>query len=135
MKSLFIIVSGFAIDHQPDDRKRDLYAEIYGLPKDSGLILNLAQVNSAAPSISKMFDSFFLDHIRRFHANAGPIETWNKIEEAYYQDKKENISAPVEIRCQWLRDIGFQEVDCFFKTFELSLFGARKHPARPMQRT
>ena len=36
--------------------------------------------------------------------------------------EKENIPAPVETQCQWLRDIGFQEVDCFFKTFELALF-------------
>jgi hypothetical protein len=50
----------------------------------------------------------------------------NEIENMYYQDKKENIPAPVEKQCQWLRDIGFQDVDCFFKTFELALFGGRK---------
>jgi hypothetical protein len=50
----------------------------------------------------------------------------NEIEKAYYHDKNENIPAPVETQCQWLRDIGFQEVDCFFKTFELALFGGKK---------
>ena len=48
--------------------------------------------------------------------------------EAYYNrpDKKENILTPVDIQCQWLRDIGFQDVDCFLKIFELALFGGRK---------
>ncbi|OPY78691.1 MAG: tRNA (cmo5U34)-methyltransferase [Syntrophorhabdus sp. PtaU1.Bin153] len=120
-----IIVSGFAIHHQSDERKRELYAEIFGLLNEGGLFLNLDQVSSASPSISQIFDCFFLDHIQRFLIDFG-LNEMSKIEEAYYQDKKENIPAPVEAQCQWLRDLGFQEVDCFFKTFELALFGGRK---------
>lgn len=125
-KSFDIIVSGFAIHHQPDDRKRTLYHEIYGLLNEGGLFLNLDQVSSATPSIGEIFDRFFLGHIRRFHASAKPDETMQEIEAAYYRDKRENIPAPVETQCQWLREIGFQSVDCFFKTFELALFGGRK---------
>jgi len=125
-KPFDVIVSGFSIHHQPDERKRELYAEIYGLLRDGGLFLNLEQVSSATTSINELFDSFFLDHIRRFHANAGLNITMQEIEEAFFQDKKENIPAPVEAQCQWLRDIGFQDVDCFFKLFELALFGGRK---------
>jgi len=121
-----VIVSGFAIHHQPDGRKRELYAEIFCLLREGGLFLNLDQVSSATPPISKLFDSFFLNHLRHFHTNARPNITMQEIEEAYYQDKKENIPAPIETQCQWLRDIGFQDVDCFFKTFELALFGGRK---------
>jgi tRNA (cmo5U34)-methyltransferase len=124
-KPFDIIVSGFAIHHQPDDRKRELYAEVYGLLSKGGLFLNLDQVSSATPAINRLFDSFFLDHIQRFHTHAKPNITMHEIEEAYYKDKKENIPAPVEAQCQWLRDIGFQDVDCFFKTFELALFGGR----------
>ena len=125
-KPFDIIVSGFAIHHQSDERKMDLYAEILGLLSDGGLFLNLYQVSSATVSIGKLFDSFFLDHMQRFIKNNRPNITMHEIEEAYYQDKKENIPAPVERQCQWLRDIGFEDVDCFFKTFELALFGGRK---------
>ncbi|HYA13718.1 MAG TPA: class I SAM-dependent methyltransferase [Syntrophales bacterium] len=125
-KPFDIIVSGFAIHHQPDDRKRELYTEIYELLSEGGLFLNLDQVSSATPSISKLFDSFFIDHLRHFHMNARPNITMHEIEEAYYKDKKENIPAPIETQCQWLRDLGFQDVNCFFKIFELALFGGRK---------
>jgi tRNA (cmo5U34)-methyltransferase len=125
-KPFDIIVSGFAIHHQPDERKKELYAEIDGLLSNGGIFLNLDQVSSATPSINALFDSFFLDHIRHFHANARLDITMQEIEEAFFQDKKENIPAPVGMQCQWLRDIGFQDVDCFFKTFELALFGGRK---------
>lgn len=125
-KPFDIIVSGFAIHHQPDERKRGLYTEIYGLLSDGGLFLNLDQVSSATDSIGKLFDSFFLDYMKRFITNNRSNITMHEIEEAYYQDKKENIPAPVERQCQWLNDIGFEDVDCFFKTFELALFGGRK---------
>ena len=53
---------------------------------------------------------------------------WQTIVEFYYNraDKKENLLTPVNTQCQWLRDIGFQDVDCFLKVFELALFGGRK---------
>ena len=53
-----------------------------------------------------------------------------EIEKDYYQgpDKKENILASVEMQYEWLRDVGFQDVDCFFKVFELALFGEGNHP-------
>ncbi|MEN6623750.1 MAG: class I SAM-dependent methyltransferase [Smithella sp.] len=125
-KPFDIIISGFAIHHQPDERKGKLYAEIYELLAVGGLFLNLDQVISATTPIGKLFDSFFLDYMQRFISNAGPGITMNEIKDMYYQDKKENIPASVEKQCQWLRDIGFQDVDCFFKTFELALFGGRK---------
>jgi hypothetical protein len=46
----------------------------------------------------------------------------------YYNrsDKDANILAPVEIQCEWLRAIGFTDVDCYFKAFELAVFGGRR---------
>lgn len=125
---LDVVVSGFAIHHQPDDRKKELYAEIYGLLSEGGIFLNLEHVKSATPSGSALFDSFFVDNLLRFHRKTTPAKTRLEIEETYYQrpDKEENILAPVETQCQWLRDTGFQDVDCFFKVFELALFGGRK---------
>ena len=132
-----IVISGFAIHHQPDDRKRELYAEIYGLLSEGGVFLNLEHVSSATPSGSALFDSFFVDHLLRFHRDTTPSKTRQEIEEAYYQTpaRKENILAPVETQCQWLRDIGFQDVDCFFKVFELALFGGRKASNKSLHRT
>jgi tRNA (cmo5U34)-methyltransferase len=127
-KPFDVIVSGFAIHHQPDDRKKKLYSEIYGLLGEGGVFLNLEHVSSATLSVSALFDSFFVDHLLCFHKDTVPNKTRQEIEEAYYQqpDKEENILAPVEEQCQWLRDLGFQDVDCFFKIFELALFGGRK---------
>ncbi|MEM7650301.1 MAG: class I SAM-dependent methyltransferase [Cyanobacteria bacterium P01_A01_bin.70] len=123
-----VVISGFAIHHQPDDRKQALYAEIYDRLTPGGVFLNLEHVASATPAGEVLFDEFFIDDLYAFHAQTNPTVEREAIADKYYRrgDKVENILAPVEQQCQWLRDIGFRDVDCFFKTFELALFGGRK---------
>ena len=124
-----IVVSGFAIHHQPDERKKALYGEIYSLLSSGGLFLNLEHVSSATPEISTLFDDYFIDSLQAFHQSENPAKTREEIATTYYNrpDKVENILAPVDRQCKWLREIGFQDVDCFFKVFELALFGGRKN--------
>jgi tRNA (cmo5U34)-methyltransferase len=125
-----VVVSGFAIHHQPDARKQALYAEIHSRLLPGGVFLNLEHVSSATRSGEQLFDDFFIDHLLRFHKSTRPDTTRQEIEATYYNrpDKKENILAPVDVQCAWLRQIGFQDVDCFFKIFELALFVGRKVP-------
>ncbi|MEW6427794.1 MAG: class I SAM-dependent methyltransferase [Thermodesulfobacteriota bacterium] len=125
-----IIVSGFAIHHQPDGRKQELYAEIFSLLAPGGVFLNLEHVASASVAGQRLFDAFFLDHLLAFHTAADPAADRQAIADAYYNrpDKEENILAPVAVQCRWLEEIGFDDVDCFFKVFELALFGGRRRP-------
>ena len=37
-----------------------------------------------------------------------------------------NILAPVEMQCDWLREIGYEEVDSYFRIYELAVFAGRK---------
>ena len=41
-------------------------------------------------------------------------------------DQSTTILAPVEDQCRWLHTIGFAEMDCYFKIYELALFGGQK---------
>jgi len=123
-----LVVSGFAIHHQPDDRKQAIYAEIYDLLSAGGVFLNLEHVASLTPAGEQLFDEFFVDHLYAFHAQTDAATSRAAIADKYYRrpDKSENILAPVDQQCQWLRAIGYRDVDCFFKTFELAVFGGRK---------
>jgi len=123
-----IVISGFAIHHQPDQRKREIYDEVYDLLCPGGVFLNLEHVASPSPASEKLFDEFFVDHLYQFHSQTKSEVKRSEVAAGYYtrEDKKENILAPVERQTSWLREIGFQDVDCFFKTFELALFGGRK---------
>ncbi len=121
------IVSGYSIHHQPNSRKREVYREVFGLLAPSGLFLNLEHVASASPWVESVHDALFLDQLERHHPGRSRAE----VEKTYYArpDKAANILAPVEAQCQWLREIGYTDVDCYLKVFELAVFGGRKPPA------
>lgn len=123
-----VVVSGLAIHHQPDRRKKELYGEIFDLLSAGGLFLNLEHVASSTPEVERLFDAYFIDHLYRFHRQKDPARSREKVAESYYNrpDKEENILAPVDDQCDWLRQVGFADVDCFFKVFELALLGGRK---------
>ena len=123
-----VIISGFAIHHQPDSRKKELYNEIFDLLSANGLFLNLEHVASASKAGEHLFDDFFIDHLHAFNCLSGRRNSREDVSSTYYNrpDKEENILTSVDIQCEWLRQIGFRDVDCFFKVFELALFGGRK---------
>jgi ubiquinone/menaquinone biosynthesis C-methylase UbiE len=119
------IVSGFSIHHQPDGRKREIYAEIFGLLKPAGIFLNLEHVSSSSRWVEQNFDELFVDSICAHHRAGGGTKTRQELATEYYHrpDKAANILAPVEKQCEWLREIGYTDVDCYLKIFELALFG------------
>jgi tRNA (cmo5U34)-methyltransferase len=123
-----VIVSGFSIHHQPDDRKLEIYREIYQLLKPNGIFLNLEHIASMSPLGEKAFDELFVDSLFAYHQQQGGHKSREEVDLEYYNrsDKTANILASVELQCQWLRAIGFTDVDCFLKLFEIALFGGVK---------
>jgi tRNA (cmo5U34)-methyltransferase len=85
----------------------------------------------------RLFDDFFVDHLHAFHARRDASADRESVAAGYCKrpDKKENILAAVEDQCVWLRETGFHDVDCFFKVFELALFGGRKPSNHSVQPT
>ncbi len=122
------IVSGFSIHHQPDDVKQRIYRDLYELLRPGGVFLNLEHVSSPSPQVEHMYDELFIDALVAYRHSVGSDETRDEIAKTYYYrpDKSANILAPVELQCDWLREIGYAHVDCYFKVFELALFGGVK---------
>ncbi len=123
-----VIVSGLAIHHQPDVRKREIYGEIYDLLKPGGIFLNMEHVASNSKWIENIYEELFIDNLYSFHKNNGSPKSRDEIAEVFYHraDKEANILAPVQIQCDWLSHLGFIHVDCFIKIFELALFGGMR---------
>ncbi len=123
-----VIVSGFAIHHQPDERKKEIYQEIYHLLKPGGIFLNLEHVSSESRWEEEAFNNLFIDSLYAFHQSKGSNQSREEIAREYYHrpDKAANILAPLATQCNWLRELGFVDVECFIKIFELALFGGKR---------
>jgi tRNA (cmo5U34)-methyltransferase len=115
-----VIVSGFAIHHLPHPRKQDLYEEVYTLLAPGGLFVNVEHVASPGRPLEALFETLYVDHIAARTGRSRP-----QVEAEYHgrPDKADNILLAVETQVEWLREIGFEEADCYFKWLELAVFG------------
>jgi tRNA (cmo5U34)-methyltransferase len=96
------VVSGLAIHHLEDNRKRELFGEVKALLVPGGVFANLDLVRPPSPQIHE-----------RFRREIGRVE-----------DDPSDRLADLGEQLGWLRDAGFDEVDCHFKWLELALLVA-----------
>ncbi len=123
-----VVVSGYAIHHLPHERKRALYREIYTRLAPGGMFVNIEHVASRTHWIEAISDDLMIESLYAFHAaqRSGKTRAQVAHEFVHRPDKAANVLAPVEEQCEWLRAIGYEDVDCYFKVFELAVFGGRR---------
>ena len=100
------VVSAFAIHHLKHKRKYTLYEEIYNILYPTGVFCNLEHVSS--PSVDQ--HNRFLKAISRSHK----------------KEDNTNRLLSMEKQLQWLRELGFVDVDCYWKWLELALLTGYK---------
>jgi ubiquinone/menaquinone biosynthesis C-methylase UbiE len=122
------IVSGYSIHHQPDDRKYSIYQEIFAMLKPDGWFINIEHVSSAAQLNIDLFENHYISARYAIEQHNGGTRTFIQLADEYKHrpDKAANILAPTELQCDWLREIGYEEVDCYFRIYELAVFGGRR---------
>ncbi len=98
------VVSGLAIHHLEDERKRELFGEVHALLRPGGVFANLDLVSAASERLHK-----------RFRREIGREE-----------DDPTDRLAGLSTQIDWLWQAGFAEVDCHFKWLELALVVATR---------
>jgi tRNA (cmo5U34)-methyltransferase len=122
------IVSGYSIHHQPDARKRGIYQEIFSLLQPGGWFINIEHIAPAAQLATDLFNNHIVDGYYAIEQRNGGRRSREEMADVFMKrpDKEANKLLAVDIQCNWLRKIGYQEVDCYFRIYELAVFAGRK---------
>jgi SAM-dependent methyltransferase len=122
------IVSRYSIHHQPDERKRAIYTDIFGLLAPGGWFINIEHIFPSASLASDLLNEHIIDGRYAIEVQNGGPKTRQEIADIFLNrpDKETNLLAPVETQCDWLRETGFEQVDCYFRIFELAVIAGRR---------
>lgn len=114
-----IIVSSLSIHHLTDEEKKNLYRRVYTLLNEGGFFVNADQVLGQTPFIETLYKNDWNYKIE----NSGLSQ--EEIASAHERTKLDKMST-LEDQLNWLKDSGFEDVDCVYKYYNFVVMFARK---------
>ena len=116
------VVSALAIHHVNDEGKQRLFQGVYDVLCDGGVFINADQVLGMTPGIDEEYKAVWLRQVRERGVGEGDLA---KALERMKEDEMSTLSLQME----FLEDIGFRMVNCWYKNYGFAVYAGRKRSA------
>ena len=113
------VVSALSIHHQTDEKKAALFRKIFGALAGGGVFINADEVLGATPEIERRYRDAWLRQIRERKVSDEDLA-------ASFERMKEHRLATLEAQLTWIKEAGFEYVDCWYKNYSFVVFGGYK---------
>jgi tRNA (cmo5U34)-methyltransferase len=115
-----LIISSLSIHHLTDEEKRRLCQQVYAALKAGGTFVNIDQIKGETTYLQNLYWELWLRHTK---ANDAPEE---QIQESIKRRTTYDQDALLADQLDWLREAGFENVDCVYRhTFVGVLFAMK----------
>jgi tRNA (cmo5U34)-methyltransferase len=121
-----LIVSSLAIHHLTMREKKALFKKIYTHLYQGGYFVNIDVVLSPTERLEQWYLSLWKDWMHEKKKSLGIEGDYFDDIVCRYKDNKDNKPDTLKDQMNALEEIGFQDVDCFYKYGIFSMYGGRK---------
>jgi tRNA (cmo5U34)-methyltransferase len=113
------VISALSIHHLEDTAKRALFTRIREVLKPGGVFVNADQVLGPTPELEARYKALWLKQVRALGA------TEEQIRDSLFRQQEDHC-ATVDDQLAWMREAGFQDVDCWFKNGRFAVMAGLK---------
>lgn len=114
-----LVLSALSIHHLENPRKKALFQKIHDALRENGMFINVDQALAPSDLGELEYERQWLEDVR---ANGISETSLEKARERMREDKNALLSDQL----LWLNEVGFNEVDCWYKRFRFVVFGGMK---------
>ncbi len=124
------IVSSMAIHHLTQHEKRDLLSMIHSHLREGGFFLNIDVIVAPTSSLENWYMLIWREWMDEKRAELDLFNENSMDVIKRYKDAKENQPDTIEEQLNALNEIGFSEVDCFYKYGIFVVYGGMKRRSK-----
>ncbi|HJV45063.1 MAG TPA: class I SAM-dependent methyltransferase [Bacillota bacterium] len=114
-----IVISSLSIHHITDSEKKELYRKIFTIMKNNSIFINADQVLGSTPYLESLYKNDWQSKVEQSKLSKEEIMA------AYERTKLDRMST-LDDQLNWLKEAGFNDVDCIYKYFNFVVLFARK---------
>jgi len=115
-----LIVSAMSIHHLSDNEKKSLYQKVFDALKREGAFINADLVKGETDKIEQKYQDMWMNWIKE--AGLSKNELLKIIDRMRY-DRPSSLN----IQLEWLKEIGFSDLDCYYKYYNFAVYSGRKY--------
>ncbi len=116
-KKYDVIISSLAIHHLPDEKKIELYDNIFQWLNHDGLFVNAEIIAGETEYLNNMYEEWQFEIANNLDAEG---------KQKAIERLKLDIRTPVSKQLKWLKNAGFSNFDCIYKAYCFGVLWAKK---------
>ena len=114
-----VVVSALALHHTPQSQLKAVFAKIYAALNRGGMFINADQVLGNTPENEARYEAIWQAEVLKRGASQQDLNM-------AIERMKADRTATLENQLDWLREVGFQHVECWFKEYRFAVYSGVK---------
>ena len=114
-----LVISALSIHHLEDNNKKKLYQNIYNILNIDGVFINADQCLPENSEYTEKFNNYWYNHVKNCNFSQDEID-------GFKQRKQLDKESKLITQISWLKNVGFQVVECVYKYMQFCVIVAKK---------